>query len=126
MIIIPTAFSKRNGKRKFNIVQIEPRKATRRISVKKLVKFRFISINVKFIFRIVTKFRFCLLLLWTLYCTYTVHCGIPQTIAKFICSFLVLYQNPREASSRSRIFLISLKYMCLCVYLCHVSWPNEK
>ena len=36
-------------------------------------------------------------------------------------------QNPREASSRSRIFLISL-YMCVCVgicvfmYLCHASW----
>ena len=40
------------------------------------------------------------------------------------------YQNPREASSRSRIFLNSLVYVCVCMYLliyvCHVSWPNEK
>ena len=34
------------------------------------------------------------------------------------------YQNPREASSRPRIFLNSLEY--LFVYLCHASWPNEK
>ena len=27
------------------------------------------------------------------------------------------YQNPREASSRSRIFLISLVYVCVCMYL---------
>ena len=42
------------------------------------------------------------------------------------------FQNPREASSRSRIFLNSLVYLCIwvCIYLfihvCHVSWPNEK
>ena len=35
------------------------------------------------------------------------------------------YQNPREVSSRSRIFLISLVYMWMYV-LCHASWPNEK
>ena len=42
------------------------------------------------------------------------------------------YQNRHEASSRSRILLISLVYMCvyvcicLFIYLCHASWPNEK
>ena len=38
------------------------------------------------------------------------------------------YQNPREASSRPRIFLNSLEYLFvyLFVYLCHASWPNEK
>ena len=34
------------------------------------------------------------------------------------------YQNSREPSSRSRIFLNSLLY--LCIHVCHVSWPNEK
>ena len=29
-----------------------------------------------------------------------------------------MYQNPREASSRSRIFLISLLYVCICVFIC--------
>ena len=38
------------------------------------------------------------------------------------------YQNPREVSSRSRIFIISLVYVgiCIFIYLCHVSWLNEK
>ena len=38
------------------------------------------------------------------------------------------FQNPRETSSRSRIFLISLAYVCmyLFMYLSHASWPNEK
>ena len=38
------------------------------------------------------------------------------------------FKNPHEASSRVRIFLFSLVYMCvyLCVYVCRVSWPNEK
>ena len=42
------------------------------------------------------------------------------------------FQNPREASSRSSIFLIWLVYVCiylciyLCIHVCHVSWPNEK
>ena len=37
-------------------------------------------------------------------------------------------ENPCEASSRSRIFLISLVYVfiCACTYMCNVSWPNEK
>ena len=35
-------------------------------------------------------------------------------------------QNPREARSRSRIFLISLVYVCICVCVFHASWPNEK
>ena len=41
------------------------------------------------------------------------------------------YQNPREASSWSRILLISLEYVCiyLCmylfIYLCHTSGPKE-
>ena len=41
-------------------------------------------------------------------------------------------QNPSAASSQSRIFLISLVYVCinvfiyLCIYLCHASWPDEK
>ena len=38
-------------------------------------------------------------------------------------------QNPREASSRSRIFLISLVFVCFCVfiYLCTYShWPYLK
>ena len=42
------------------------------------------------------------------------------------------YQNPRETSSWSRIFIISLVYlcmylfMCVFIYLCHVSCPTEK
>ena len=45
---------------------------------------------------------------------------------------ILFFQNPREASSRSRIFLNSLVYLCIsvivcvCIYVCHVSWPNEK
>ena len=37
-------------------------------------------------------------------------------------------ENPRDASSRSRIFLFSLVYVCmyLFIYVCHASWPNEK
>ena len=38
------------------------------------------------------------------------------------------FLNPRDASNRSRIFLFSLVYVCMYVfiYLCHASWPNEK
>ena len=40
----------------------------------------------------------------------------------------VSFQNPCEASSRSRIFLFSLVYVCMYefIYLCHASWINEK
>ena len=31
--------------------------------------------------------------------------------------FLRYYQNPREASSRSRIFLISFVYVGMCVFM---------
>ena len=43
-----------------------------------------------------------------------------------------IFRNPREASSRSWIFLFSLVYegmyvfMCVFVYVCHTSWSNEK
>ena len=42
--------------------------------------------------------------------------------------FKFFFQNPREASSRSTIFLFSLVYVCMYVfiYLCHASWGNEK
>ena len=38
------------------------------------------------------------------------------------------YQNPREASSRSRILLISLVYVCICVfiYLCNCVTPPSQ
>ena len=39
-----------------------------------------------------------------------------------------IYQNPRQASSLSRIFLFSLVYVFIHVFihLCHASRPNEK
>ena len=30
---------------------------------------------------------------------------------------LIIFQNPREAISRSRIFLISLRYVCMYLYV---------
>ena len=39
-----------------------------------------------------------------------------REINLFLCLFK--NQNPREASSRSRIFLISLVYVCICVFIC--------
>ena len=49
----------------------------------------------------------------------------PIQVNTYLFNF---FHNPREASSRSRIFLISLVYVCiyLCIYVCHISWPNEK
>ena len=35
--------------------------------------------------------------------------------------YVCIYQNPREASSRSRIFLISLVYVCICLFICVTS-----
>ena len=54
---------------------------------------------------------------------------ISSSVKKlFLLLFRVEYQNPHEASSRSRIFLNSLVYLCmyLFIYARHVSWPNEK
>ena len=47
------------------------------------------------------------------------HCFLPMfTFTERLLLFS--FQNPREASRLSRIFLISL------VYVCHTSWQNEK
>ena len=75
--------------------------------------------------------------------THTIyHVTIPSgecwlLLRKILLSFILshstrsMYQNPRKASCRSRIFLNSLVYFChVCIsvfiYVCHVSWPNEK
>ena len=36
------------------------------------------------------------------------------------------YQNPREANSRSRIFLISLEYVCIYLCMCDTSPDQTK
>ena len=40
--------------------------------------------------------------------------------------FREFHQNPGETSRRSRIFLFSLLYMCIYVFIFVTSWPNEK
>ena len=53
-------------------------------------------------------------------------------ICMYVSSTLFSFQNPREASSQTRIILISLVYVCMyvfiygCIYVCDASWPNEK
>ena len=54
---------------------------------------------------------------------------LPYSFPK-LNDIAIIFQNPREASSRLRIFLIS--HVCVCIYvfiylfiyLCHASWPH--
>ena len=46
--------------------------------------------------------------------------AVTIMMAIYISTFYNKYQNPREATSRSRIFLFSLVYACIVA-----SWPNQ-